>query len=215
MASPFLKITLSALCVAFVSLPVSSRADQLKDVMAMQPDIAHGKKVYEICAACHEKNGWGKRDGTFPVIAGQHHNVILKQIVDVRTRKRQNPTMYPFIDPKLLGGWQSLADVAAYVNQLPPDPKPGTGNGKNVKAGEAVYQQKCAVCHGKSGEGDNAKFYPRLQGQHYGYLKRELEFIQGGFRKNADPAMLAQLKALSADDIDAVADYLSRLSYKK
>lgn len=192
-----------------------AHAGQLEDLMAMKPDLEHGKQMYELCATCHRLDGWGERDGTFPVIAGQHRNVILKQIVDVRSRKRQNPTMYPFIDPKLLGGWQSLADVAAYVDQLPPDPEPGTGSGKNVEEGEAVYQQKCAVCHGKSGEGDNSKFYPRLQGQHYGYLKRELEFVQDGFRKNADPAMLVQLKTLSPEQIDAVADYLSRLSYQK
>ena len=211
MTSKILKFTLAMLCAT----PILLQASQLEDVMAMQPDVAHGKKVYEICATCHEDTGWGKRDGTFPVIAGQHHNVILKQIVDVRSRKRQNPSMYPFIDPKLLGGWQSIADVAAYVDQLPPDPKPGTGSGEKVSEGKKVFQQKCAACHGKLAEGDNAKFYPRLQGQHYGYLKRELEFIQGGFRKNADPAMLVQLKTLNAEEISAVADYLSRLSYKK
>ncbi len=192
--------------------PAAANADTLQQVMARKPDIVHGKKVYQLCATCHLSTGWGKKDGSFPVIAGQHRNVILKEIVDVLSRKRQNPTMYPFIDPKLLGGWQSIADVAAYVDQLPPDPEPGTGSGEHVALGAKLYAQKCASCHGQLAEGVNEKFYPRLQGQHYGYLKRELEFIQGGFRRNADPAMMAQLKTLSPEEIDAVADYLSRLT---
>ncbi|RTZ59063.1 MAG: cytochrome C [Gammaproteobacteria bacterium] len=194
-----------------LAFPIETNAETLQEVMARKPDIVNGKKVYQLCATCHLSTGWGKKDGTFPVIASQHRNIILKEMVDVLSRKRQNPTMFPFIDPKLLGGWQSIADVAAYVDQLPPDPNPGTGSGENIKRGAEIYQQKCVVCHGSSAEGDNEKFYPRLRGQHYGYLKRELEFIQGGFRKNADPVMLTQLKTLSAEEIDAVADYLSRL----
>jgi len=197
--------------VSWSVFSVAAHAETLQQVKARKPDIVNGKKVYQLCATCHLSSGWGENDGTFPVIAGQHRNVILKEIVDVLSRRRQNPTMFPFIDPKLLGGWQSIADVAAYVDQLPPDPQPGTGSGENTRRGAEVYRQKCAVCHGPGAEGDNEKFYPRLRGQHYGYLKRELEFIQGGFRKNADPAMMAQLKTLSAEDIDAVADYLSRL----
>ena len=69
----------------------------------------------------------------------------------------------------------------------------------------------CAVCHGDKGQGNNDTFFPRLQGQHHAYLLRQSQWIRDGFRKNSNEAMLQQVKTMTDEELDAVADYLSRL----
>ena len=217
-----MKTTLRSLRLAFVCIFLAltclpgnsladSPADDLSQAMALTPDIERGKNIYRLCASCHLKNGWGKPDGSFPVIAGQHRKVLIKQLEDIRTKNRDNPTMYPFTEPGSIGGLQGIADVTAYIATLPVDPSPGTGKGESLQHGKQLYRQLCKKCHGKTGLGNNEAFFPRLKGQHYAYLLRQLEWIQSGYRKNANPLMIERVKKLSHEDLDALADYLSRL----
>jgi cytochrome c553 len=188
-----------------------SHDSDLTQAMALTPNIERGKDIYRLCANCHLSNGWGKPDGSFPVIAGQHRNVLIKQLEDIRTKNRDNPTMFPFTEPGSIGGLQGIADVTAYIATLPADPTPGTGSGNNLEQGKQLYQKLCKKCHGKQALGNNDAFFPRLKGQHYAYLLRQLEWIQNGYRKNANELMIDRVKALSHDELDAIADYLSRL----
>ena len=184
---------------------------ELQQALALKPDIENGRKVYALCATCHYASGWGKQDGSFPVIAGQHREVLIKQLADIRSRKRKNPTMFPFSDPETIGGVQAIADVTAYIADMPPNPEPGKGDGKKSAHGKSLFDARCSLCHGQQGEGRAENFYPRLRGQHYAYLLRQLKWMQSGFRKNADPAMLDQLKELTEQDIEVLSDYISRL----
>lgn len=174
-------------------------------------DIENGRKIYPLCAACHLDNGWGKKDGSFPVIAGQHRRVLLKQLDDIRARYRENPTMYPFSDPDTIGGEQAVIDVTAYIATMAPDPNPGKGDGKQLALGEKIYRERCTQCHGNDGMGDNLAVFPKLKGQHHAYLLRQLKWIRDGYRKNSNPVMVEQIKNLQDADLSAVADYLSRL----
>jgi len=185
--------------------------NELTKALALTPDIANGKKIYPLCGSCHMKTGWGKKDGSFPDIAGQHRNVLIKQMEDIRNKHRDNPTMYPFSDPAEIGGLQGVSDVTAYIEQLPPTPDPGVGKGDNLANGKKAYHEHCAQCHGDKGQGNNNAFFPKLKGQHHAYLLRQLRWIREGYRKNSNEAMLIQLKTLSDAELDAVADYLSRL----
>jgi cytochrome c553 len=188
-----------------------STPEQIKHPYDQPANIERGREVYPLCAACHLDNGWGKKDGSFPVIAGQHRKVLLKQLDDIRARHRENPTMFPFSDPDTIGGEQAVIDVTGYIATLPPNPSPGTGDGSQLALGKKIYQQHCTECHGKRGMGDNDRVYPRLQGQHHAYLLRQLKWIRDGYRKNSNPAMVVQVKTLGDNELDAVADYISRL----
>jgi cytochrome c553 len=66
-------------------------------------------------------------------------------------------------------------------------------------------------CHGRNGEGNADRSYPVIAAQHYGYLKREMDYIQRGVRGNSHPDMVKAIKSYSHLDIEAMADYLSRL----
>ena len=130
------------------------------EALDLTPDLENGRDVYEVCSACHQLNGWGLTDGTFPQIAGQHSDVLIKQLADIRALNRDNPTMYPFALPQEIGGPQAIADVAAYIAKLPMNPENGVGPGDDLDKGEQLYADNCVRCHGDNGAGDNDKFYP-------------------------------------------------------
>lgn len=208
-----LSLTIAAFLAAIAGV---ARADteELGRALAMAPDVARGAEVYALCSNCHEANGWGHADGTFPAIAGQHLKVVIKQLADIRAQHRDAPTMYPFADPAVIGGAQAIADVAAYIASLPPNPTPGIGPGQGLERGRELYVEHCAGCHGGDGMGNNDAFFPRLAGQHYVYLKTQLAWIRDGRRRNANWAMVAQLKSFDDAEIAMVADYISRLPSK-
>lgn len=191
------------------------KGGEREKALELTPDLKNGKDVYEVCSACHLPEGWGHVDGTFPELAGQHRTVLIKQLTDIRSGNRDNPTMYPFALPSEIGGEQSVADVTAYIAKLPMNPENGVGPGTNLAHGEQLYKDNCVRCHGEKGEGNEAKYYPRIQGQHYKYLLRQYQWIKAGKRRNANPDMIAQIKNFSDQDTIDVLDYVSRLKPPK
>ena len=185
------------------------------EAMLLTPDKENGLDVYEVCAACHLTEGWGTKEGTFPQLAGQHRDVLIKQLADIRAKNRDNPTMYPFALPESIGDAQALADVTAYIETLPMNPDNGVGPGDNLEHGKKLFDDNCVKCHGDHGQGDEAKWYPRLEGQHYNYMLRQFEWIRDGKRRNANPDMIKQIKGFSDEDMIAVIDYASRLKPPK
>lgn len=184
-------------------------------VMSLTPNPENGRDVYITCAVCHLPEGWGSQDGAYPQIAGQLRTVIIKQLADIRARNRDNPLMYPFSVPRILGGTQNIADVAAYVAQLPMTPENGKGPGVDLEYGAQVYREHCVECHGEQGMGNEADHLPQIAGQHYAYLLRQFEAIRSGRRKNSDPKMVKQIRRFTLRDESAVLDYLSRLEPPK
>jgi len=196
---------------AAAATPAEIAQAEYEDVMALQPDINNGRKVYITCAVCHHPEGWGTADGTYPQIAGQIRTVIIKQLADIRARNRDNPLMYPFSVPRVLGGAQNIADVAAYLAQLPLNPQNGVGPGHDLELGAQVYRNNCVKCHGEQGQGDEQEHIPDIAGQHFNYLVRQFQAIRDGRRKNSDPKMVEQIRGFSSRDEMAVLDYTSRL----
>jgi len=173
-------------------------------------DAARGEIAFEICQGCHRAHALGRPDGSYPRLAGQHDTVLIKQMTDVRAGRRLNKKMLPFIERHGVSP-QDIADIAAYLSRLPVPPNNGKGPGERLAVGESVYQDRCARCHGTYGEGDGDRFYPRVSGQHFRYLWREMIDIRDGTRANANPKMVQVIQPLSNDDLEAIADYMSRL----
>ncbi len=185
-----------------------------EDALNLTPDLENGMEVFEVCSACHLPEGWGLPDGTFPMLAGQHATVLIKQLADIRALNRDNPTMYPFALPSEIGGPQSIADVAAYIAKLPMNPQPGLGpwdeGTPEFAKGKKLYADNCVRCHGDNGQGMPDKYYPRIQGQHYNYILRQFEWIRDGKRRNGNPDMIKQIAGFSDDDMKHVMNYVSR-----
>jgi cytochrome c553 len=184
---------------------------ELEKAIKLEPNIENGLEIYRSCADCHMPEGWGLASGLVPQLAGQHRNVIIKQLADIRAGNRDNPMMAPYSSIEAIGGVQSVADVAGYIDTLEISTRGGKGDGKDLELGAGLYEENCARCHGAMGEGDNDEYNPRIQAQHYSYLIYQFERIKSGERRNANEEMVEQIKDFTDQEMRAVLDHVSRL----
>ena len=203
-----------AVYLVFISQNAAADQDYVSITLKFKPDLENGERVYETCATCHLPDGWGNQDGTYPQLAGQHQNVLIQQLLKIRSGDRDNPQMHPFVQQRTLGGYQNMADVVAYISTLKMTPDNNRGPWKpatsEYKKGEKLYRANCTGCHGEKGEGSDAMAYPRLQGQHYSYLIRQAKMVSRGLRK-VDPVMLDAVKKLDHHDLELIINYVSYL----
>jgi cytochrome c553 len=186
-------------------------ASEIEKALGVAPDVAHGLEIFRGCAQCHTPEGAGLASGLVPQIAGQHRTVVIKQLADIRGGNRETILMAPYATVEVIGGVQSVADVASYIETLEISTDVGKGPGNQFGLGERLYAANCARCHGANGEGDAEDFVPRIHAQHYDYLMRQFQRIRAGTRRNADPEMRAQVEGFSDKETSAVLDYVSRL----
>ena len=186
-------------------------AEELRTVLAAVPDRAHGARLFVICAECHGAQGEGKASGWPPQIAGQHPRVIAKELVDYRTGLRWYDPMERIAGRHVLQTLQDIADVAGYAAGLPASSATTPGPGRSVAPGAALYIRRCQGCHGAAGEGNNARFVPRVAGQQYEYLLRQLHDTLEGRRPNMRAQHLRLIESSSMEELVGLADYMSRL----
>lgn len=179
--------------------------------LRLNANLQRGSEAYRVCHGCHRAGGVGTTDGVYPRLAGQHDTFLIKQLVDIRAGRRDNPKMYPFANEHAIST-QDIADLAAWLNAQPSSPDNGTGDGKQLVRGEALFGKDCANCHGRRGEGQADMFYPRVGRQHFAYLLQESRDIRDGKRRNANPKMVEAIRSYADADLSAVADYMARLS---
>jgi len=197
--------------VASLSVQAASDAsNEFAQALRSRPNLQHGAELFRDCAACHGTMGGGSEDGDVPRIAGQHFNVLVRQLVDYRHETRWDIRMEHYAGRRLLSDPQAIADVAAYASALDDRGPRGIGDGQYVSHGAALYAQRCAQCHGTSGQGNAKKLVPRLAGQHYEYLLRQMYDAVDGRRPNFSPSHVRLLARLERADLIGVADFLSR-----
>jgi cytochrome c553 len=187
---------------------------EFREAVQLEPDLEHGAELFKACASCHQADGSGSEDGTIPLIAGQHVSVLVKQLVDFRHDRRWHARMREAAKQHDLGGAQDILDVASHAAGLkrPPPREGGKGDGKSLHEGQVVYYRECAACHGRLGEGELRTLRPRLAGQHYLYLLKQLYDTASLTRPGMDADHVKRISALTDAERAGVADYLSRLT---
>jgi cytochrome c553 len=187
-------------------------AEKITIQLEFTPDTEAGKTTFSVCARCHLPEAWGNADGTYPQLAGQHVNVLMKQLLDIRNGTRQSSLMFPFVQQRTIGGYQELSNVVAYISTLPMNPDHSKGPWKEgtaaYKQGKKIYRKNCSSCHGDKGEGNNELLYPKLQGQHFQYMSQQLGRIKSGLRA-VNPAMQAVIVDLEIEQLDQAVNYAS------
>jgi cytochrome c553 len=206
----------AALAGAIAVTPLSGFAaenarNELDAALHSTPNLDHGAELFRNCAVCHGSSGQGTLDGGVARIAGQHVSVIAKQLVDYRHDRRWDIRMEHFADQHHLVNPQSIMDVASYVHGLAADAAPGVGDGELAQHGSDLYAARCASCHGLSGDGNAGKLIPRIAGQHYEYLMRQIYDAVDGRRPNMSRAHVKMFAKLDREDIVGLSDFLSRL----
>ncbi|MBV5311084.1 c-type cytochrome [Chromatium okenii] len=181
-------------------------------------DIKAGEqKASTICIACHGPQG-NSLVPIWPKLAGQHPDYIKKQIMDFKAGNRYNVQMTPMAMPLTD---QEVADVAAYFSSQ--KQSGGTADSELTKLGESIYRAgnpttgvpACSGCHGPAGLGQGLSRFPRLSGQHAGYIKQTLGYFQKQERANDPNGMMRGVTARMTDqEMTAVSQYIQGLAAK-
>jgi cytochrome c oxidase subunit II len=180
-----------------------------------------GQGTYAVCAACHGQSGEGNLALNAPKIAGQEDWYIRQQIEYYKLGARgthpddiYGAQMAPMA--AILVNDQAVNNVTAYIDTLPDVTAPETVTG-DLANGADLYQGKCSICHGKSGQGLWGTHAPRLSGMTDWYLVRQLQNFKQGVRGTHPEDQLGyqmthMVSALADDEaINDVVAYINTL----
>jgi len=204
----------AAVFAAAASMPVRAADVTLEaygQALHARADGVRGQQLFQRCAPCHGADGHGSGDSQAPVIAAQQFRVILWQLIAYGQDKRWDVRMQAMVRGHDALSGQDIVDVAAFASGLPPVSGGNVGSGEHVVHGGELFRQACARCHGADAEGDDLQRVPKLAGQSYGYLLRQLHDALEGRRPDFLPGNVHRRAALDRDDLEGVSDYLSRL----
>jgi cytochrome c oxidase subunit 2 len=150
-----------------------------------KPDLAAGKALYAVCAACHGGQGEGNPAMNAPKLAGHGGWYLARQLAHFKQGARgthANDVFGKVMAPMAatLADDAAVANVAAYIASLPDRPAPPTVRG-NAQNGGKKYVT-CGTCHGADGRGIEATNAPRLKGMSDWYLVTQLKNFRSGVR---------------------------------
>ncbi len=182
----------------------------MASVAPASPSIS-GERLYAPCVVCHQPSAWGSLDGAIPNLAGQQKRYLEKQLAVFRSGARVDGAMNIIAAHVTFDDPHNMAAVADYLSKLESNPKPVEGSGEHLRLGQEIYTHICAACHGVNGGGAAANRVPRIAGQHYPYLQRQIEAGAALHKDLAPPEMTSALRGMGSQEKDALADYISRL----
>jgi len=208
-------MALASICALAQAEPRASeeavdRATQTALALDVHPDRGALRFAHH-CARCHGTAGQGDGDRAIPALAAQRFSYLVRQLANFAGSERDSDTMHRVVSQPGLRGPQAWVDIAAYLNRLPPTGGAQTGNGRRAALGRGIFHEQCASCHRGDARGDSDDFVPSLRNQQYSYLVNQLRKLGQGYRHNVDEDLVRFLGSFEDQDIDATADYLSRL----
>ena len=158
----------------------------LSGLVASAQDLDNGKKMYQICVACHGAEGHGNQLLNAPQIAGLDAVYLETQLTNFKhgirgavpedlTGLQMRPMSMTLQDE------QTIKDVAAYVATLTPKVPEDTLEGGDATKGQAAYAV-CLACHGPDAGGNPALKSPSLKYLNDWYMLAQLKKYKDGLR---------------------------------
>jgi cytochrome c553 len=170
-----------------------------------QPNAAIEAKA-QTCAACHGPNG-NSTDPQYPKLAGQTARYIYLELKDFKEGRRRDPQMEPMAKGLSQEDMLALAD---YYSKQISAPTGFKADASKVNAGaKKADEVLCTMCHSGGFSGQNE--IPRVSGQHYAYIKKQLNDFKTRQRTNDAGNMTSVASTLSETDIENLAQYIANL----
>lgn len=169
------------------------------------------------CTGCHGAEGRAAADGYYPRIAGKPAGYLYNQLLNFRDGRRQYPLMTGLLQTLSDDYLREMAGHFAALELPYPPPARSTQKAATLARGEALVRRgdatrdipACESCHGSALTGV-APAIPGLLGLPRDYLAAQLAGWKSGIRQAHAPDCMAQIaRSLSADDIQALAHWLS------
>jgi cytochrome c553 len=178
----------------------------LAPALGMAQDIEAGRKKAEACIPCHGANG-NSTNPAFPILAGQTARYVYLQLKDFKEGRRTEPQMTPVLQNL---SREDMFDLAAFFAAQKPRPTSFNPDPAKAARGKAKADETlCTMCHLGGFLGQNE--IPRVAGQHYEYIVKQLQAFKAMRRTNDAGNMTSVAKTLSDQDIDNLATYLAGL----
>ncbi len=205
-----LQLALQTASLAIVFAGVG-RAEDTQSAAVSQQDV-QAKMQY--CEVCHGVDARGF-PGYYPIprLAGQQAEYLENQLQGFSEGKRQFNIMFNVahvLSPAM------ITALATNFGKLNPKPLGGAPT-ELMAAGKKIFEEgipdakvpPCAACHGPEAKGNGQ--FPRLAGQFYPYVVRQLTIWSKERAENTSDIMAPIARSLSESQIEAVAAYVSYL----
>jgi len=159
-----------------------------------------------VCVACHGPGG-NSTQALFPILAGQTSRYLYLQLRDFQEGRRSDPAMSPMAKDLTRDEMHEMAD---YFAAQKPAPQAFKSDPQKVKLGRAKAEETlCTMCHLGGFAGQNE--IPRVAGQHYDYVVKQLRDFKDKRRTNDAGNMTSVSRTLSDADIENLGHFLAAL----
>lgn len=159
-----------------------------------------------VCVACHGPEG-NSTQSQYPILAGQTSRYLYLQLRDFQEGRRQEPMMQPLVKDLTR---EELRELAEYFSRQKPKPQTFNVDAEKARLGKLKAEETlCTMCHLGGFMGQNE--IPRVAGQHYDYIVKQLSDFKSRKRTNDAGNMTSVSRTLNERDIENLAHYLTGL----
>ena len=156
-----------------------------------------------LCAACHVAQA-SSSQSVIPILAGQTARYMVLQLRDFQAGRRSNEAMSPMVVGMTREEMNELSDY--FAKQKPPVQGFAADAGKSRLGKLKADETLCTMCHLGGFAGQNE--VPRVAGQNYDYIVKQLTDFKARIRTNDAGSMTSVSSTLSAADIENLAHYM-------
>jgi cytochrome c553 len=159
-----------------------------------------------VCVACHGPGG-NSTQTTFPILAGQTARYLYLQLRDFQEGRRSDPAMTAMVKDLTRDELRELAD---YFARQKPAPQTFKSDPEKSRLGRLKAEETlCTMCHLGGFAGQNE--IPRVAGQHYDYVVKQLRDFKARRRTNDAGNMTSVSNTLNDTDIENLGHFLAGL----
>lgn len=155
------------------------------------------------CEACHGPEGRSTQTA-IPILAGQTSRYMYLELRDFQEGRRTNELMTPMVTGMTRDEMRELSD---YFAKQKPAPQAFVSDPARAVLGKLKADETlCTMCHLGGFAGQNE--VPRVAGQHFEYIVKQLNDFKARARTNDAGSMTSVAATLNVQDIENLAHYL-------